>query len=186
MSRVPPRCVWHLTRTPRLNAPLCPAMALHALLLASAGAFYGPHAAPCGLRRSAPVCQLGRRELVVGAAATLPLFLGEAAHASKFDQDKVAAKMKSMEAKSMSLDARVQAKVDAKNAAYAEQMAIYEKRMAAKKAYEDSKGSTFAKADFKNPFKAAPEPVEAPPAAKPAPPAEEPAPAAEASPADSA
>ena len=169
-------------------------MALHALLLASAGAFYGPHTAPCGLRRSVPVCQLGRRELIVCAGATLPLFLGEAAHASKFDQDRVAAKMAEMQAKSMPLDARVQMKVDTKNAAYAEQMAVYEKKMAAKKAYEESKGSTFAKADWKNPFKAdpppEPEPVEAPPPKalfrRAAPDAAEAAPAAEAPPADAA
>ena len=102
------------------------------------------------------------------AAAALPLFFSTAAHATKEDQERVAAKMKEMAAKSgkgngFVSDTYLQQKDAAKKADFEAQMEKYNKKLAARKAYEEAKATKPppipAKAPAKRPAPVAP-PVE--------------------------
>lgn len=129
---------------------------LHAILVATAGAFYGAHMMPTTTRASVPVCQLGRREAIAGAAGALPLLFSMPAFASKADQEMVKAKMEAMEARS---EVGAKRLTLGKAAPYSEQMAKYEAQIAAREANKPSN---------KKPS-AAPAPAPAPPpAAEPA------------------
>lgn len=69
---------------------------LHLALLASA--FFGPPiASPTSQRGGMPICQQGgRRDFVAGFMATLPVVISAPAFASKADQERVAAQMKTL------------------------------------------------------------------------------------------